>query len=127
MPDESPDIRELAEAVRDLASRVARIENALRNGSPPANTQRMLAQKGDSPWSLESRIGSQWLNRIGIVAVLIGISYFLKYAFENNFIGPTGRIWLGLVLGIGLMVWSEWFRRRYAMFSFSLKAVGLGT
>ncbi|PYX41825.1 MAG: hypothetical protein DMG83_22755, partial [Acidobacteria bacterium] len=29
---------------------------------------------------LESRIGSHWLNRIGIAAVLIGVSYFLKYA-----------------------------------------------
>src|SRR5581483_3713444 len=27
--------------------------------------------------SLESRIGSRWLNRIGIVAMLVGVSYFL--------------------------------------------------
>src|SRR5438067_9749256 len=31
------------------------------------------------PPNLESKIGAQWLNRIGIVAVLIGVSYFLKY------------------------------------------------
>src|SRR4029077_10688475 len=37
---------------------------------------------------LESRIGSHWLNRIGIAAVLIGVSYFLKFAFDNNWIGP---------------------------------------
>ena len=42
--------------------------------------------------NLESRIGSQWLNRIGITAVLIGISYFLKFAFDNNWIGPAGRV-----------------------------------
>src|SRR4051812_24712244 len=47
--------------------------------------------------SLESRIGSQWLNRIGIVATLVGMSYFLKYAFENNWIGPGGRIAIGLL------------------------------
>ena len=41
---------------------------------------------------LESRIGSHWLNRIGIAALLIGVSYFLKFAFENNWIGPAGRI-----------------------------------
>ena len=33
---------------------------------------------------LESRIGSHWLNRIGIAAVLIGVSYFLKFAFDNS-------------------------------------------
>lgn len=77
---------------------------------------------------LESRIGSQWLNRIGIVAVLIGVSYFLKYAFDNNWIGPAGRISIGLLAGIGVVLWSERFRNRgHVVFSWSLKAVGIGT
>jgi uncharacterized membrane protein len=76
---------------------------------------------------LESRIGSHWLNRIGIAAVLIGVSYFLKYAFDNNWIGPAGRVAIGLLAGIGVVVWSERFRSRgYRMFSYSLKAVGIG-
>ena len=77
---------------------------------------------------LEKKIGQYWLNRIGIVAMLIGVSYFLKYAFENNWIGPGGRIVIGLLAGIGLVLWSERFRDRgYAAFSYSLKAVGIGT
>jgi uncharacterized membrane protein len=77
--------------------------------------------------SLESRIGSHWLNRIGIAAVLIGISYFLKFAFENNWIGPAGRVAIGIVAGIAVLLWSERFRSRgYAAFSYSLKAVGFG-
>jgi uncharacterized membrane protein len=80
-----------------------------------------------SPESLESRIGAHWLNRIGIVAVLIGVSYFLKYAFENNWIGPGGRVAIGLIAGIGVILWSERFRAKgYRVFSFSLKAVGIG-
>jgi uncharacterized membrane protein len=76
---------------------------------------------------LESRIGSHWLNRIGISAVLIGMSYFLKLAFDNNWIGPTGRVSIGLLAGIGAIVWSESFRKRgYNLFSYSLKAVGVG-
>ena len=78
--------------------------------------------------TLESQIGSQWLNRIGIIALLIGASYFLKYAFENDWIGPGGRVAIGLAAGIGLVAWSEWFRNRaYRVFSYSLKAVGIGT
>jgi uncharacterized membrane protein len=77
---------------------------------------------------LESRIGSHWLNRIGIAAMLIGVSYFLKFAFENNWIGPAGRISIGLMAGIAVVVWSEQFRRKnYKAFSYSLKAVGIGT
>jgi len=77
---------------------------------------------------LESRIGSHWLNRIGIAAMLIGISYFLKYAFENNWIGPAGRVTIGLLAGIAIVIWSERFRSHgYKAFSYSLKAVGIGT
>src|SRR5580658_4914273 len=77
---------------------------------------------------LEKTIGQFWLNRIGIVALLVGVSYFLKYAFENNWIGPGGRIAIGLLAGIGLILWSERFRNRgHAAFSYSLKAVGIGT
>jgi uncharacterized membrane protein len=76
---------------------------------------------------LEKKIGQYWLNRIGIAAMLIGLSYFLKYAFENNWIGPGGRIAIGLVLGIAVILWSERFRRAgYSAFSYSLKAVGIG-
>ena len=76
---------------------------------------------------LESRIGSHWLNRIGITALLIGISYFLKFAFDNNWIGPAGRVAIGLLAGIAMVVWSERFRARgYKAFSYSLKAVGIG-
>src|SRR5437762_6404465 len=76
---------------------------------------------------LETRIGSHWLNRIGIAAVLIGVSYFLKYAFDSGWIGPTGRVAIGLVAGIAVVLWSERFRSRaYRTFSHSLKDVGVG-
>jgi uncharacterized membrane protein len=77
--------------------------------------------------SLESRIGSQWFNRIGILAVLIGMAWFLKLAIDNHWIGPLGRVLIGLIAGVGLIVWSERFRSRgYSGFSYSLKALGSG-
>jgi uncharacterized membrane protein len=76
---------------------------------------------------LESRIGSHWLNRIGITAVLIGAAYFLKFAFDNQWIGPSGRIAIGLISGIAVVLWSERFRAKgYRLFSYALKAVGVG-
>jgi uncharacterized membrane protein len=77
--------------------------------------------------SLESRIGSQIFNRVGILAVLIGMAWFLKFAIDNHWIGPLGRVLVGLVSGAGLVVWSERFRHKgYSAFSYSLKAVGSG-
>jgi uncharacterized membrane protein len=90
---------------------------------PPGPSVRRLTADSD----LESRIGSHWLNRIGIAALLIGISYFLKFAFDNNWIGPAGRVTIGLLAGIGIVAWSERFRTKgYLAFSYSLKAVGIG-
>src|SRR5271168_3338271 len=77
--------------------------------------------------SLESRIGSQWFNRIGILAMLIGTAWFLKLAIDNHWIGPLGRVLIGLAAGAGLIAWSErFYRRGYAVFAYSLKAVGSG-
>jgi uncharacterized membrane protein len=78
--------------------------------------------------SLESRIGSQWFNRVGILAMLIGVAWFLKLAFDNHWIGPLGRVLIGLLSGAALIAWSERFHKRgFSIFSYSLKAVGSGT
>jgi uncharacterized membrane protein len=102
------------------------LKTAARPVSPPyipARRPPLDAPQAD----LESRIGSHWLNRIGIAALLIGISYFLKFAFDNNWIGPAGRVAIGLLAGIAVIVWSERFRAKgYRAFSYSLKAVGIG-
>jgi uncharacterized membrane protein len=156
------EIDSLRVLVRDLASRVERLEERLAelNGAPtlpsaratspvshsipvrpsspaakveaPAPPVRPVAippavTQAPSDIDLESRIGSHWLNRIGITAVLIGVSYFLKFAFDSNWIGPAGRVAIGLVSGIAVVTWSERFRLRdYRVFSYSLKAVGIG-
>ncbi len=77
--------------------------------------------------SIESRIGSQWFNRIGILAILIGMAWFVKLAIDNHWIGPLGRVLIGLVAGAGLIAWSERFRSKgYTAFAYSLKATGSG-
>lgn len=103
------------------ASPLAPQKAAERSAIPP----RPIARQSSA--DLETRIGSHWLNRIGIAAVLVGVSFFLKYAFENNWIGPAGRIVIGLLAGVAVVLWSERFRvRGYHIFSYSLKALGIG-
>ncbi len=95
--------------------------------SMPSALARTFASAKGPDTSLESRIGSQWFNRIGILAVLISMAWFLKFAIDNHWIGPLGRIIVGLIAGAALIAWSERFRSRgYAGFSYSLKAVGSG-
>lgn len=150
------ELQELRRLVGELTARVFRIERALNlpsgvaaeappqapspppssaaeaKAAPPAMPSipprpASLVSGKQSSADLESRIGSHWLNRIGIAAVLIGVSYFLKFAFDNNWIGPSGRVVIGLLAGIAIVVWSENFRHRgFIIFPYSLKAVGIG-
>ena len=53
--------------------------------------------------SLEQRVGSRWLLYTGVVILLIGVSFFLKFAFDNEWIGPTGRVLMGAAAGVGLV------------------------
>jgi uncharacterized membrane protein len=75
--------------------------------------------------NLEDVIGGKWLNAVGLLAVLLGTAFFLKYAFDNNWIGPVGRVALGLVAGSAVLVVSEWiYRRGWVYFSEGLTALG---
>jgi uncharacterized membrane protein len=62
--------------------------------------------------SLEMRLGTRWLNWVGIVMLLVGIGFFLKYAYDNAWIGPKGRLAIGVFLGIVALGMGERFRRR---------------
>lgn len=77
---------------------------------------------------LESLIAGRWLNRIGIVSLLLAVAFFLKYAFDNDWIGPRGRIAIGLACGSALLVYSQWLLGRgYTYFSEGIAATGAGT
>jgi uncharacterized membrane protein len=138
---------DLRQQVAELSARVASLEAALQSlragrpdwgapasmaafapvGAPaPPPVRAQAAAAGTKP-SLESRIGAQLLNRLGILAVLIGVAWFLKLAFDRNWIGAEIRILIGLACAVALVVWSERFRSRgFSAFSYSLKALGTG-
>ncbi|MCU1249697.1 MAG: Protein of unknown function transrane [Edaphobacter sp.] len=146
-PDEGSrvpaDLAALAARVESLERQLAELHSQpsakFRQSAPPpprpaesGKTERPLSanvakQPPKAKGSLESRIGSQLFSRIGIVALLVATTLFLKWAIDNQFIGPLGRVLAGLVAGVAIVVWSERFRHKgFDAFSYSLKAVGSG-
>ena len=53
--------------------------------------------------ALESRIGSRWLLYVGVVAIVIGVSYFEKLAIENHWVNETWRVIQGGIAGLALV------------------------
>jgi uncharacterized membrane protein len=53
--------------------------------------------------ALETVIGRKWVGIAAIVLLFAGVVYFLKYAFENRWIGELGRVTLGMAGGLVLV------------------------
>jgi len=99
------------------------------DNAPPSVPQlKAMAKKALEPeWNLESVIAGRWLNRVGLLLVLIATAFGLKYAFDNEWIGPAGRVALGLISGVSLMSFSQWLRSRgYSYFAEGITALGGG-
>src|SRR6516165_6654173 len=96
---------------------------------PPRPAQPLpRTPKEPSASDLEALIGGRWFNRIGIIALLFAVSYFLKLAFDNNWIGPAGRVSTGIFLGTLVLPWSEWLLTRgYTYFSEGIAGLGEAT
>lgn len=127
------DLNELVRAVRELTLRVQRLERRLDDLAIRATDSYSKESISSAPAlggghsALESRIASQWLNKVGVIAVLFGVAFLLRYAFVQQWISAAAWIWLGVCTGLIVIAGSEWFRRRgYRVLSLSLKATGIG-
>lgn len=74
----------------------------------------------------EIQLGQKWLLIVGIVVMVLGIGYFLKYSFDRNWIGPAGRVAMAYMAGIVCLAGGEFWRRRLArMFGLYLTGGGI--
>lgn len=84
-----------------------------------------LAKDASTGFDWERVVAGRWLNRVGLVAIAIGVALFLKAAVDNDWIGPGGQVALGLLLGTALMASTGWFLKRHYVF-FADGLTGLG-
>lgn len=98
---------------------------------PPPSDVSQQGQSGGSFWDRwsidwELVLGGNWLARIGVLAVVIGMGFFLKLAFDNNWIGEAGRVVLGILAGLGFIGIGEYLRKRYPVYAQALVGGGVG-
>ena len=70
-------------------------------------------------------LGGNWLARIGALALIIGTGFFLKLAFDNEWIGEEARIGMGVLGGLALVGGGEYWRRRYPVYAQALAGGGV--
>ncbi|HVG63646.1 MAG TPA: DUF2339 domain-containing protein [Hyalangium sp.] len=119
--------QELRERVRRLETLVASLEDRLQRlevkgppavppsapvPAPPASIEGGPAPKERA--DLEAHLGTYWLSRVGIVALITGIAYLITWRFGE--LGVFARVGLGYLLSAGLGAFGLWLSRRYSLF-----------
>jgi uncharacterized membrane protein len=52
---------------------------------------------------LEAVLGEQWMLYLGLLVLLLGVAFFLKYAFEQAWITPAARCVIGVLAGVAMI------------------------
>ncbi|MFT3919404.1 DUF2339 domain-containing protein [Cloacibacterium sp.] len=65
------------------------------------------------------------LTIIGILTLVIGIGYFVKYAIDKNWIGETTRFAIGIFTGFGIMAIGYFIQKNYKTFSSIISGGGI--
>lgn len=76
--------------------------------------------------SFEENLGMKWFARIGILALVIGIGFFIKYAIDNNLINHLTRIIIGAASGIFLIIFGEIASKKEKYSSWGKTLIGGG-
>jgi uncharacterized membrane protein len=75
---------------------------------------------------LETQVGLTLINRIGVITLVLGIGFFFKWAVDNEWIGPAGRVLLGVVAGLAAIAVAHFlWRKGQQIFAQGVTAVGI--
>jgi uncharacterized membrane protein len=99
-------------------------------GDLPAGEPAVMPSSPAEPLPVEQqaaeiRFGQKWLLIVGVAMTVLGIGFFLKYAFDQNWVGPAGRIALAYLAAGAFLGGGEWFRHQRAT-TFGLYLIGGG-
>ena len=84
---------------------------------PPIPPPRFASAKPSAPLSdrfksaldIEEILGTNWLNKVGIALLVMGVAFFLAYEIKN--LGPAGKVLVGYVVSVALLGTGIWLER----------------
>lgn len=123
-----PVVERQKEAITDPIASIRQPIRAINAPTPP----RPVYQQPEPELSfferypdLEKFIGENLINKIGIAILVLAIGFFVKYAIDNNWVGPVGRVAIGVVCGGILIGIAHRMRNSYKAFSSVLVGGGM--
>jgi uncharacterized membrane protein len=82
--------------------------------TPPPLPRAQPVLREEAAENLESTIGRNWTSWVGAVVVVLGVCFFLKYAWDQGWLAlsPAARVAVTIIMGVGFGGAGEWVRRR---------------
>ncbi len=102
-------------------------EQAAPEADIPAHTETIPAPPphAHTP-GLESRVGLTIVNRVGVITLVLGIGFLFKWAVDNEWIGPAGRVMLGVIAAFAALAAADvLWRRGQRVFAQGITATGI--
>jgi hypothetical protein len=110
-----------AHAAPAVVAQVAQAVDA--PAGPDAAEPPPAADAGGPRADFETRVGTYWLSRGGIVALITGVAFYITVHFGD--FGAFARVFLGYSAAAALSALGLWLARRYRLFGELLFAGGL--
>lgn len=103
-----------AETAREFAIANA-VQPSGRHGSQPPSADGISIKELHEPEipsvkapAMETRVGLTIVNRLGVFTLILGVGFFFKWAADNDWIGPVGRVFLGLIVGFTALALADY-------------------
>ncbi|HYO68624.1 MAG TPA: DUF2339 domain-containing protein [Archangium sp.] len=112
-------VRRLEETVARLEARLEQLETAAPERPRPSPVAPLVepverVPEAEREKDLEAHLGTYWLSRVGIVALIIGFAFLIIYHFGE--LGVLARVGAGYLLSAGLAALGLWLSRRHELF-----------
>jgi len=136
------EIRSMREALSRMSARLDALERQAGSPAPiqpvPASSTDPIAvaivgaraprpvapARPSSRENLEVTIGRYWLNRLGILSLVLGTAFFLVYSFQ--YLGPPAKIAMGYGVGVALLILGLRLERKPGLAWYALGLMGGG-
>jgi uncharacterized membrane protein len=95
-----------------------------REPAPPLRTWRDQFRESMGGQEWEAVVGGNWLNKLGVLVLVIGIALLLGYEFTR--VGPLGRVTIGMAVGLSMLIGGVFVEHKQAYAIFARGLIGGG-
>jgi hypothetical protein len=113
---------EIEVAAEPAPAQPTEIEAEVTPTRPPRVRAWLRKSLSEEEW--EATVGGSWLNKAGVLILVIGLAFFLGYSLR--YFGPAGRVGVGLVVSFTMLIAGVLLERRPRYVTFSWGLIGGG-